>query len=314
MKVTLQQKTLDLINMAKAIVKDTPMDLREIYYEAEARQFIIASSKTYVSLKNALITARKRGLFDPALISTPYDRQPMSMPPTKRSAKQALEIIKSIPKFYQIDNWDFQPNYIEVWVEKITLCKYFRPICEKFGVILIPCKGDQAISAIWDAKKRFDKKLTLDKKVKILYFGDFNPSGVHAPIAINNTFKDWNTHNIEFKRIALLFEDIAKYNLPPNPTKKTTKKDRTLAERFIAKYGADYNVELDSLKAHNFDEFIGRIESSILKQIDIKIWNKSSKQIATGRKRLEHIVEKRFKDQFPFLFSKKQGDESENDT
>lgn len=303
--MTLQQKTLDLINMAKAIVKDTPMDLREIYYEAEARQLIIASPKTYTSLKNALITARKRLLIDPGLIVTPYDRKPMTHLTKNRTAKETLEVMRNIHRLYDRNFWDEQKNYIEVWVEKISLCKYFSPICEKYGVILIPCKGDQAISAIWDGKQRFDKILTKDKKVKILYFGDFNPSGVHAPIAINNTLKKWNTHNIEFKRIALLFEDIAKYNLPPNPTKKTTKKDRTLAKRFIAKYGEDYNVELDSLKAHAFDEFLLRIEKSIQNEIDFKKKEKTDKKIEIGRQRLEKIIEEQFKKGFPYIFPTK---------
>ena len=298
----LQQKTLDLINMALSITKGKPMYLREIYYEAEARQLIIADSKTYTRLKNALIKARKLQLVNPSLIKTPFDRQPMTYPPKDYTAKRAIEIIKHIHAAYDRNFWEDQETYIEVWVEKISLCDYFEPICKHWGVILVPCKGDQAISAIWEAKQRFDEKLTKGKKIKILYFGDFNPSGVHAPIAIKNTLRNWNTPNVEFKRIALLFEDIAKYNLPPNPTKKTTKKDRILAERFIAKYGEDYNVELDSLKAHAYDEFMSRIENSIKNEVDLKKREITKERINKVRIRLQKIIEERTKDNFPYLF------------
>lgn len=298
----LQQKTLDLIEMAKYIMKDNPMYLREIYYEAEARQLIIASSKTYTRLKNALIKARKLQLIDPRLIKTPFDRQPMTYPSKDYTAKRAIEIIKHIHAAYDRNFWEDQETYIEVWVEKISLCDYFEPICKHWGVILVPCKGDQAISAIWEAKKRFDEKLTLDKKVKILYFGDFNPSGVHAPTAIKNTLENWNTPNVEFKRVALLFEDIAKYNLPPNPTKKTTKKDRTLAERFIAKYGEDYNVELDSLKAHAYDEFMSRIENSIKNEVDLEKRDITRERVIKVRTRLQKIIKERTRENFPYLF------------
>jgi len=299
----LQKKTLDLIEMAKGILQDNPMDLREIYYEAEAKQLIIASFKVYTQLKNALIKARKLLLIDPGLIETPYDRRPMTNPPEGYSAKKAVQFLRRIHRLYQKNFWEDQENYIEVWVEKISLCKYFAPICRKYGVILIPCKGDQAISAIWEAKQRFDEKLTKDKKVKVLYFGDFNPSGVHAPIAIKKTLEDWGTTGVEFKRIALLFEDISKYNLPPNPTKKTTKKDRTLAERFIEKYGADYNVELDSLKAHAMDEFLYRIEDSINSEIDFKKQAKTYGNIVKVRERLKKIVDEQLREGFPYLFS-----------
>jgi len=298
----LQQKTLDLIDMAKFIMQERPMYLREIYYEAEARQLIQATSKTYTSLKNALIKARKLLLIDPRLIKTPMDRLPLTYPPKDYTAKRAIEIIKHIHSAYDRNFWEFQDTYVEVWIEKISLCDYFEPICKHWGVILVPCKGDQAISAIWEAKQRFDEKLTLGKKIKVLYFGDFNPSGVHAPIAIKKTLKNWNTPNIEFKRIALLFEDIAKYNLPPNPTKKTTKKDKTLAERFIAKYGADYNVELDSLKAHAYDEFMSRIEKSIKNEIDLKKRDKTKERIIKVRMRLKNLIKKHTKKEFPYLF------------
>ena len=298
----LQQKTLDLINMAKFIMQDRPMYLREIYYEAEARHLIEANLKTYNSLKNALIKARKLQLIDPRLIKTPMDRQPLSYPPKDYTARKAIDIIKHIHSAYDRNFWEFQETYIEVWVEKLSLCDYFQPICKYWEVILVPCKGDQAISAIWEAKQRFDEKLTNGKNIKVLYFGDFNPSGVHAPIAIKKTLDNWNTHNIEFKRIALLFEDIAKYNLPPNPTKKTTKKDRTLAERFIAKYGADYNVELDSLKAHAYDEFMSRIEKSIKNEIDLKKRDKTKERIAKVRIRLKKLIKEHTKKEFPYLF------------
>ena len=297
--------------MAKTILKDTPMYLREIYYEAEARQLIIASTKTYNRLKSALIKARKLQLIDPSLIKTPYDRLPWTYPPEKFTAKEAINMIKKIPKYYTKNFWDDQPKHIEVWVEKISLCDYFRPICEKLGVMLIPCKGDQAISAIWEAKERFDKKITLGKKVIILYFGDFNPSGIHAPEAIKDTLKNWGTTDVEIKRVALLFVDIIKYKLPPNPTKKTTKKDKTLADRLIAKYGKDYNVELDSLKAHAYDEFIKRIETSILNQIDFNKASKSADKVLRARKRLKTIIEEKCKDQFPYLFNNNEKENQE---
>lgn len=293
--MNLRKPTLDTIEMAKSIMNGSSMSLREIYYEAEARQLIKGGLDDYNRLKYALIKARKLLLIDPGLIEIPEDRKSMSWTPSDYTAKEVIESARYAYSMYGQNFWRDQENYIEVWVEKITLCKYFRPYCSKYGVLLIPGKGDQAISAIWEAKQRFDSKLTLGKKVKVLYFGDFNPSGVHAPIAIKNTLVGWGTTEVEFKRVALLFEDIEKYNLPPNPTKKTTKKDKTLAERFIKQYGEDYNVELDSLKAHKKQEFLRRIEDSIKAEIDFELKVETDKKIEKVQARLKKILDKKLR-------------------
>lgn len=293
--MNLRAPTLELIKMAKSILNGSPMDLREIYYEAEARQFITGGLDDYNRLKYALGKARKYLLIDPGLIEVPRDRQTMSSTPNSYTAKQIIESARYAYSLYSKDFWKDQENYIEVWVEKISLCKYFLPYCREYSVLLIPCKGDQAISAIWEAKQRFERKLTMDKNVKVLYFGDFNPSGVHAPIAIQNTLRGWGQTDVEFNRIALMFEDIEKYNLPPNPTKKTTKKDKTLADLFIKKYGEDYNVELDSLKAHNKQEFLRRIEDSIKAEIDFDLKEETDKKIEKVQARLKKILAKKLR-------------------
>ena len=139
----------------------------------------------------------------------------------------------------------------------------------------------------------------ITKKIKVLYFGDFNPSGLHAPMAIQSTMSKlknaWKSEfkskfeNIEFDRIALRLEDIEKYDLPENPTKKKTHKDKVLAERFIKKYG-DRNVELDSLAEHKPAEFKKQIRDSIEKHLDQKIKLQAEKREAIVIPKLEKII------------------------
>jgi len=77
---------------------------------------------------------------------------------------------------------------------------------------------------------------------------------------------------------------------------------QAIAERFIAKYGADYNVELDSLKAHAYDEFMSRIEKSIKNEIDLKKKDKTKERIIKVRMRLKKLIEEHTKKEFPYLF------------
>jgi hypothetical protein len=42
--------------------------------------------------------------------------------------------------------WTFQPEYVEVWVEKDALARILREITGKYMVSLIVCKGYQSIT------------------------------------------------------------------------------------------------------------------------------------------------------------------------
>lgn len=57
------------------------------------------------------------------------------------------------------------------------------------------------------------------KKPIMLYFGDFDPSGIEMLDAMKLTLKDeMNVNNIEYKRIALVKDDIFTYKLPHTRT------------------------------------------------------------------------------------------------
>jgi len=67
-----------------------------------------------------------------------------------------------------------------------------------------------------DFKNRLD--YYPDKNPVMLYFGDFDPSGVEMLESIEITLKDeLGASGIEFKRIALTREDIYKNKLPHSP-------------------------------------------------------------------------------------------------
>ncbi len=279
----LHKKTIELIDFInKHILKDERKSIRRIYYALEARQKITTSSKNYQMIKNAIKMARFHGLINPDQILIDKARQSRTSITETYHAHQVIKALDNMGYWYSINYWDMSDYYIEVWQEKEAMEPEFLPICGKYNIRLETGKGDQSIQVIWAAMKRWNLLLSADKKIVVLYFGDFNPSGIHALTAIQNTITKLNDawknkftcdfSEIEFRRIGLHLSHILKYELPQNPTKQTTHKDKVLAKRFIAKYG-DVNVELESLAERNKPALLQMIEEAIKEYVedDVKI-------------------------------------------
>ena len=102
----------------------------------------------------------------------------------------------------------------------------------------------------------------------MLYFGDFDPSGMEMLPAMETTLKEeFKVNDIEFKRIALSENDIFKHKLPHDA--RALKKTDTRAKKHLEKYGA-LAVELDALSPNVLEE---KIKKAIEKELDIAAFN-----------------------------------------
>lgn len=297
----LHKETIELINYIKEhIMKGEKKHVRRIYYALESRQKIVSSDQSYQKIKNILKQARFHGLIHPEAILLDKGRKPYGVVGNySYLAEDVINAIPSLANWYSINKWDYNDYYIEVWQEKESLEPDFTSICSDYGIMCITGRGDQSITAIYHAMKRWKLFLSRDKKIKILYYGDFNPSGLHALVSIQNTVaklkNSWHTEfpenfeKIEFDRVLLNADQVDKYSLPENPTKQKTHKDRVLAKKFIAKYG-DRNVELESLAEHQPVVFQTIIRDSITDVFNTKAQEKIGRKVNAARKRLRELL------------------------
>ena len=102
----------------------------------------------------------------------------------------------------------------------------------------------------------------------VLYLGDHDPSGVQMQDANQQTLADELGCEVEFKRVALLAEDVVRYDLPVNPD--ALKKTDTRAGAFVAQYG-EVAVELDALPPATLVE---RIQQAIEENLDLPAFNR----------------------------------------
>lgn len=311
----------------KDILTDERRTVRSVYYALEARGFPDQLQRQWFSrygddppddqpamwefdynyVKRAVKKGRRHGFIDPELI---VDTSRPTVTEMRGSHPEPAQFMRNneehIKHGYFENFWEDQPKYVEVWLEKASMSSVFEAICDDYNVHLEATRGDWSDSKVYEACQRLISWLNVGKDVKILYFGDFNPSGLHAPVSVQETmghyglplpirdpdesvdgdveerlyFDIWpfdgpfeweNTPgSLEFERVAINLEHVKRFDLPENPTPSGTDKDRKIKERFMdcASDGRDVNIELDALKEFQREFLEDALEAAIAKHID----------------------------------------------
>jgi hypothetical protein len=140
---------------------------------------------------------------------------------------------------YYKNRWENQPYYPEVFIEKKALQGVFQRECRNWNVALGACKGYPSLTFLHESYLRFKDADERGKKVIILYFGDYDPSGEDIPRSIYENILRFGL-DIEIRRIALMENQVIEWNLPPAPAKETDSR--------TANWGGLGQVELDAVK------------------------------------------------------------------
>jgi len=121
---------------------------------------------------------------------------------------------------YNLNIWSNQENYVEVGVEKKALQGIFEDPCKSMDVGLAAFKGYSSITFLHQAAQRFNTAIANGKNPIILYFGDYDPSGLDIPRSIKDNLNRLGS-NVEIRRIALNYDQIQNMDLPGVPVKQS---------------------------------------------------------------------------------------------
>lgn len=251
----LQNKTLALIEFAREVLLASAiaMTVRQCFYQLVVRHYIENRFSEYRRLERALVDGRKLGLIPWESIEDRL-RKPR-MVPMWVSVKDFSDAV--VPQ-YRRNAWDMQPQYVHVWLEKDALSGIFEDALEPYGVTLNVGRGYDSWSSLYEAANRFRR---IEKPMKILYFGDFDPSGEHMLASLEERFDFFGVYP-DIKRVAILQQDIERYSLPPDFTKATDPR----RDNFVARYG-DEAVELDALPP---DVLLARLLENVESNLDLE--------------------------------------------
>jgi hypothetical protein len=250
--------------------------LRQLYYRFVATGKIPNTQQDYKRLGSILNRARMAGLFDWNYLID-RTRNLATMP----HWGDPSDIIEASAQSFAVDKWSDQPRRVEIWVEKEALAGVIGRVAERWDCSWFACRGYVSQSEQWGAGRRFRRYLRAGQAVTVLHLGDHDPSGMDMTRDIEDRIKrfvtvDWagypvdadgvesvlddirddlglpgDEEPVEIRRIALNWDQIQRYNPPPNPAKFTDSR----ASGYVRQYGAS-SWELDALPPDVLDALI----------------------------------------------------------
>jgi hypothetical protein len=245
------------------------LTLRQIYYRLVAAQFFANAIASYKWLSTVLVDARKDGAISYGSIEDRTRAMHAGYGESWTAAghfRRFWEYISDMDNRYSMPKWWGQPCYIQVWLEKQALSALFEQITDTEGVDLAVCRGYPSWTFL---KEAADLLEAVDgKKISIVYFGDFDPSGADIERFVSETLTEFGLE-IDFHRVAITREQIDLYNIPPAPAKQSD--SRTAG--FLATEGVAWQVELDAIEPRTLQ---GLVQESIR-----EVWDE-----AQGRRRV----------------------------
>jgi len=290
---------LDVLNTQTGQLTD-----RQIHYRLVAKGFYANIKGNYDYLTKVLKDARIDGLIPwdrivdsskPMFLRADDERHDASADYKFNSVKEkydnAEETFRNTDFYVSI--WTFQPEYIEVWVEKDALARILKEITDKWMVSLCICKGYQSIT---NEKNRRDYYLSMEhtsqhqqedlkqdaREVTIIYFGDYDPRGENIPQVIVRDFERLG-YEATLDKVALTPEQIQKYQLISAPCKKTD----SMAKGWIAGHG-DNVYELDALEPNVLREIV---DNSINSHFSAEQFKKRNDYMTEESSKLEQKIE-----------------------
>jgi hypothetical protein len=284
---------LTVIGQAQDIVREYlgqgyDLTLRQLYYQFVSRDFIENTQQSYKRLGDIINRARLAGMLDWSAI---VDR-------TRNLAgtshwEQPGDVIRSAAAGFRLDKWDDQPRRVEIWVEKEALAGVVGRVAYQRDLDYFCCRGYVSQSEAWSAARRLGGYLQNGQAVTILHLGDHDPSGIDMTRDITDRIQhminvDWVNQSrglgdvdsfdpdevrddiagtigldrpLEIRRIALNFDQVRRYNPPPNPAKMTDSR----AEGYVQRYGRQ-SWELDALPPQTLAALINEHVDEIIDQ------------------------------------------------
>ncbi len=252
----LRGQTLQLIKIAKEVLDQvSPLPIRGLYYQIISRPDspIEHNQKEYKKVCKAMQVARERGII-------PWDA---FVDETRRviAANGWVDLkdyTQSLADYYRRDRLQSQDTYLELWLEKEALAQVLEPFVYKYGIKVRIGRGYTSSSAL----NKFATEVKGETRpIKILYCGDWDPSGLDIDRSFSENLYQFFRVRTEVERVALTEQDIK--TLPQNFT--PVKPSDPRSKNYVRQYG-NKSWELDALSV---PELRKRVVAAIERNIDM---------------------------------------------
>jgi hypothetical protein len=145
-----------------------------------------------------------------------------------------------------------QGNYIEIWIEKAALLHIVKPVADDFCRRVVVCRGYNSITFQAEFYNRATEAMGMDQQPIVLYFGDWDPSGVNMIYAAMQTLTDeLDLDMVRYIRAGINPEHFSEIQADPVPINA----DDTRARRFVDQHGPTA-YELDAIHPERLQDLV----------------------------------------------------------
>lgn len=274
--------TLALIEFCNSVIAEYQaqgftLTLRQLYYQCVARDRIPNEQKEYKRLGSIVNDARMAGLIDWSAIE---DRGREVARTTTWTGPD--QILAAVASQFKVDLWETQPARVMVRIEKDALLGVIEPVCKRWRVPYIGCRGYTSQSEAYAAGQEFAGWAEAGQRIIVLYLGDHDPSGIDMTRDNEERLKLFSREHVDVRRLALNIQQVNRYKPPPNPAKET---DARFTD-YLRKFGESC-WELDALDPTVIDKLIDDELRSI---VDPDAWEQAHMAEAVEKAKLKELA------------------------
>ena len=247
---------------------DTAITLRQLYYRLVSRLLIPNTINSYKRLSRIMVKAREEGDVPVNCLEDRsrrvLGRGDMGYNSAEEYLKKKITTLQDSWKSFTMPMWNDQPKNVMISLEKDALSRLVSREANRFSVRTFPTRGYPSFSFVQEMSRYITNQLG-GKPTVVLYFGDFDPSGVDIERDLSKRLEKYGAKDFTVQRIALTDDQIKKYSLPPMPVKRSDAR----ADSFLEEHG-DRAVELDALDPNMLQT---TVRKAVVKNINMRKWN-----------------------------------------
>ena len=201
-----------------ALREHHPCSVRQVFYlmtNPRLAAHVEKSEGGYRDIQSRCLKLRRTGRIPYSWISD-FSRHAYHT----NTFKDASDFVTSMAWQYRADLWRNAESVCEVWVESRSIASCLIDLCEQYAVGLYPCGGFSSVSFIYAAAEDLNNRES-GKPVVVLFIGDFDQAGLLIDKALERELRGHLNSKIklDFRRIGINEDQIAKYDLPTKPRK-----------------------------------------------------------------------------------------------
>ncbi|UCD44901.1 MAG: hypothetical protein JSV27_12470 [Candidatus Bathyarchaeota archaeon] len=266
----------EIVEAALEVFKqyDSALTLRQLYYRLVSKQMFPNTINSYKRLSRIMVKAREQGDV-PVNCLEDRSRRILGRGDTGYASaeeflRKRIAGLKESYKEFTMPMWDDQPNFVLVSLEKDALSRLVGDIANQYSVRTFPTRGYPSFTYV-NRMATYIRNRLKDKPTVVLYFGDFDPSGIDIERDLEERLGKYKAGDFKVRRVALTKEQIQQYSLPPMPVKRSDAR----SDGFLESYG-DQSVELDALDPNTLKYMVAQ---SIAGNINLDLWRKKEERI-----------------------------------